>query len=450
MDEKTNSRYTDAELTFTGERFIPDLIEKSIVAEHFQRYHAVLDIVKGKKVLDAACGSGYGTALMASTAESVTGIDISTEAIGYAKKRYAELDNVQYIEASIAELPFEAHSFDVIVSFETIEHVNEELQNSFLQEIKRCLKADGILIMSSPDKRTYSELHDFNNEFHVKEFYFEEFEEFLQHEFKFCKHYLQGEQNISGEIIHTADGQSRSLKILNEADYHRDNDLYVISICSNQPIEFAAYDISSIFCYEYVPTAYSFVNHKYVAENIIYPQSFAKDRICTVNFDLSAQKTDGRIRFDPLENACCIVELLNIDTDAKDVRVVSLNHIKQDGNTYTFITIDPIIEIFGDFSQATYLEIQYKFIILDARTVAMLANSIMNARQQEFHAEINRKQQELSAVKADLATVKADLATVRQQKDELWEHINLITSARGYKALEKLRAIKRKILGEAR
>ena len=218
MDEKTNSRYTDAELTFTGERFIPDLIEKSIVAEHFQRYHAVLDIVKGKKVLDAACGSGYGTALMASTAESVTGIDISTEAIGYAKKRYAELDNVQYIEASIAELPFEAHSFDVIVSFETIEHVNDELQNSFLQEIKRCLKADGILIMSSPDKRTYSELHDFNNEFHVKEFYFEEFEEFLQHEFKFCKHYLQGEQNISGEIIHTADGQSRSLKILNEAD----------------------------------------------------------------------------------------------------------------------------------------------------------------------------------------------------------------------------------------
>ena len=120
MDEKTNSRCTNAELTFTGERFIPDLIEKSIVAEHFQRYNAVLDIVKGKKVLDAACGSGYGTALMASTAESVTGIDISAEAIGYAKKRYAELDNVQYMEASIAKLPFEAHSFDVIVSFQTI------------------------------------------------------------------------------------------------------------------------------------------------------------------------------------------------------------------------------------------------------------------------------------------------------------------------------------------
>lgn len=450
MDEKTNSRCTNAELTFTGERFIPDLIEKSIVAEHFQRYNAVLDIVKGKKVLDAACGSGYGTALMASTAENVTGIDISAEAIGYAKSRYAELGNVQYIEASIAELPFDAHSFDVIVSFETIEHVNEELQNSFLREIKRCLKEDGILIMSSPDKRTYSDLPGFNNEFHVKEFYFEEFEAFLQQEFKYCAHYLQGEQNISGEIIHAAHGQSRCLKVLNDVDYHSDNDLYVISICSNQPIDFAAYDISSVFCYEHIPTAYSFVNNEYVEENIIYPSSFAKGEICTVNFNLNTKKTNGRIRFDPLENVCCKVELLGIDTNAKDTRIVSLNHIKQDGNTYTFITIDPIIEILGDFSQATYLEIQYKVTILDTKTVAMLADERFIANQQKFDNEINSKQNEINSKQQELSAVQADLATVRHQVDELKNLIALITNARGYKALEKLRAIKRKILGEAR
>ena len=439
MAKTRNSQNMDAELFFTGERFVPDLIEKSIVAEHFQRYRAVLDIAKGKKVLDAACGSGYGTALMAATAQSVTGIDISTEAISYASKRYAKLSNVRYVEASIAELPFEEHSFDVIVSFETIEHVNEEMQNSFLREIKRCLKKDGILVMSSPDKRTYSDLPNFNNEFHVKEFYFNEFEAFLQQEFKHCKYYLQGDQNISGEIIHSADGQSTSLKFLNDMDYHRDNDLYVIAVCSNQPIDFAGYDISSVFCYEYVPTAYSFAGNEYVAENIIYPSHFAKGKICTAKFDIRGCQVDGRIRFDPLENACCTVEMLGIATDAKDVQIASLNHVKQDGNTYTFITIDPIMEITGDFSQATYLEIQYRFSILDARTVAMLADGAFAAKQQE----LNAKQQELNVT-------RADLATVRQQKDELLGLIDLITNARGYRALEKMRAIKRKITGKAR
>ena len=439
MAKTKSSQDMVVELSFTGERFVPDLVEKSIVAEHFQRYKAVLDIVKGKKVLDAACGSGYGTALMATAAQSVAGIDISAEAISYASKRYAELSNVRYIEASIAELPFEEHSFDVIVSFETIEHVNEELQNSFLREIKRCLKKDGILIMSSPDRRTYSDLPNFNNEFHVKEFYFNEFEDFLRQEFKHCKYYLQGEQNISGEIIHSVDGQSADLKILNDMDYHRDNDLYVIAVCSNQPIDLTNYDISSVFCYEYVPTAYRFIGNDYVAENILYPSYFAKGKICTVKFDLSGCQTNGRIRFDPLENACCTVEILNIATDAKEAKIASLNHVKQDGNTYTFISIDPIIEITGDFSQATYLEIQYRLSILDARTVAVLADKVFVAKQQE----LNAKQQELNAK-------QADLATVRQQKDELLELIDLITNARGYKALEKLRDIKRKITGGVR
>lgn len=443
MDEQTNSRCTNAELTFTGERFLPDLIEKSIVAEHFQRYNAVLDIVKGKKVLDAACGSGYGTALMASTAENVTGIDISAEAIGYAKSRYAELGNVQYIEASIAELPFDAHSFDVIVSFETIEHVNEELQNSFLREIRRCLKEDGILIMSSPDKRTYSDLPGFNNEFHVKEFYFEEFEAFLKKEFRYCKHYLQGAQNISGEVIHAADGKSSGLKILNKADYQRDNDLYVISICSNHQAGCNSYDLSSLFCYEYVPTAYTYAGKTYLPENIIYPASFENNEICTVKFNLEGRKTDGRIRFDPLENACCTIELLSIRTDAMNTRAASLNHMKQEGSKYTFITIDPIIEIFGDFSQATYLEIIYRLSILDTRTVSLLANRI-------FTAELNARQQEIADKQQELFACRQELESMRNQKEALQQELKLITSTRGYRALEKLRAIRRKIFGETR
>lgn len=434
--KKQHSKQIEDELSFTGERFVPYLTDKYIVAEHFQRYNAVLDIVKGKKILDAACGTGYGTALMSSTAASATGIDISPEAIEYAKHHYGECTNAHYVEASIASLPFPDHSFDVIISFETIEHVDGELQNSFLREIKRCLREDGLLIMSSPDKRTYSDLPGFQNEFHIKEFYVEEFEAFLQQEFKYCQYFLQGGHNLAGEFIHHAHGSSDSFKLLNKMNYQRDNDLYVISICSNKKIDFKDHDISSIFCYEQIPSAYTFVDNTYIADNIIYPGFFEGGEICTVKFNLTDKKTDGRIRFDPVENACCMIELLGVDTDAANTSIVSLNHVKQEGNKYTFITIDPIIEILGDFSQATYLEIQYKINILDIRTVSLMAYDIFAAKQDE----LNAKQQEIN-------NYQKDLEIVRQQLTSLRHEVKLITSTRGYKALEKIRAIRKKIIG---
>lgn len=435
MQEIAEHRETD--LAFTGERFVPTSIEKYIVAEHLQRYHAVLDLVQGKKVLDAACGTGYGTALMASVAAEATGIDISGEAVQYAKRRYAACGNAHYLEASVDALPFPDHSFDVIVSFETIEHVNEEIQNRFLREIKRCLKEDGLLVMSSPDKRTYSDLPGFHNEFHVKEFYVEEFEAFLQQEFRYCVHYLQGEQSLSGEVIHAAQGESPAIKVLNKLGYHRDKDLYEISVCSNAPLEGRPHDLSSIFGYEYVPTAYTFVDQTYTPEHIIYPAIFEAGDVCTVRFDLTGRETEGRVRFDPLENACCTVELLEVHTDAEAPRIASLNHIRQDGNAYTFVIIDPIIEIFGDFSQATYLEIRYRIQILDTKTVSALANRAIEAERQALAA----KQQELQ-------TCQGRLAEAMRGREALQQELERIKSTRGYRALEKLRAARRSVFGK--
>ena len=219
-------------------------------------------------------------------------------------------------------------------------------------------------------------------------------------------------------------------------NYQRDNDLYVISVCSNQKIDFKDYDISSVFCYEQIPSAYIYADNAYIADNIIYPSFFADKEICTAKFNLTDKKTDGRIRFDPLENACCTIELLNVDTDAANTSIVSLNHIKQEENKYTFITIDPIIEILGDFSQATYLEIQYKINILDIRTVSLMAYDIFAAKQDE----LNAKQQEINNYQKDLEIVRQQLASLRHE-------VKLITSTRGYKALEKFRSIRRKIIG---
>ncbi len=472
----SDNKSIDNELAFTGERFVTNLIDKYIVAEHYQRYNAVLEIVKGKKVLDAACGSGYGTALMATAAESVVGIDISAETIAYAQSKYAEPKNASYVEASIAELPFKDHSFDVIVSFETIEHVTEELQDSFLKEIKRCLKEDGMLIMSSPDKRTYTDLTGHINEFHIKEFYVDEFESFLKREFKYCQFYLQGEQSIAGEIIHSAQGDCSSIRLLNKVEYQPDNDMYVIALCSNKEAVLDKYDISNVFSYKYVPTLWPLEQGEYNRERIIQPCCFEEGKERIARFDLTGNRAEGKIHFAPLENACCSVELLGINTDAFDIKATSLNHVKQDGNKYTYITIGPAIELAGDFSHATYLEIRYRIIILDARTVGILShleldkkelekaqiitektkeidekNQIISEKNKEIdekNREINKYQNDIRELKEALERGQYALLVMTNNRDKLMQDIESIKSTKGYKVLEDLRAFRQKLTGK--
>jgi ubiquinone/menaquinone biosynthesis C-methylase UbiE len=162
---------TNQQLTFTGERFLPNEAGE-MWAEHWHRYHAIQHLVAGKRVLDVACGEGYGSALLSRVASTVSGVDISNEAITHATAKYLTQKNLNFIEASCTQLPFADHSFDVVVSFETIEHITEH--DAFLDEIKRVLTVDGLLIISSPNKAEYSDARNFQNEFHVKELYRDE------------------------------------------------------------------------------------------------------------------------------------------------------------------------------------------------------------------------------------------------------------------------------------
>lgn len=129
-------------MEFTGERFIPEKTDGIIATEHYHRYLAVMEFLKknsDKVVLDAASGSGYGTNLISKFSKKVYGIDISIEAVEYAKNNFSR-DNIEFLNSSIESLPFEDNTIDVIVSFETIEHVDLTAQNKFLNEINRVLK----------------------------------------------------------------------------------------------------------------------------------------------------------------------------------------------------------------------------------------------------------------------------------------------------------------------
>jgi len=156
-------------LDFTGERFVPG-IPGEIVYEHWHRYAFAQTLARGRRVLDVACGEGYGGALLAASALSVTGIDISDEAVQHASERYGNAHpNLRFLQASAASLPLEDHSIDVIVSFETIEHLPQSLQAPMIEEFARVLAPDGILILSSPNRPEYSPPGTPPNPFHVYE-----------------------------------------------------------------------------------------------------------------------------------------------------------------------------------------------------------------------------------------------------------------------------------------
>ena len=163
-------------LLFTGERFLPER-EGEIWYEHWHRYALASQLSQQRTVLDVACGEGYGAAMMAGNAVRVTGVDISADAIRHASNRYGHLANLEFITAPCDCLPFPDASFDLAISFETIEHI--ETQPAFIAELARVLRPDGVLLLSSPNKRLYSDAHDYHNEFHVRELYRNELEELL-------------------------------------------------------------------------------------------------------------------------------------------------------------------------------------------------------------------------------------------------------------------------------
>ena len=156
---------------FTGERFVPGA-SGEIWYEHWHRYHFAAPLVAGRKVLDIACGAGYGSALLAQTAAHVTGGDIADAALEHARRRYAALGNLEFRHADCAALPFPDVCFDAVVSFETIEHI--AAQDAFLDEVRRVLHPGGLVILSCPNKVEYSDKRGANNEFHVRELYRDE------------------------------------------------------------------------------------------------------------------------------------------------------------------------------------------------------------------------------------------------------------------------------------
>lgn len=165
-------------MEFTGERFCPH-VSGEIALEHYLRYLMAASLAKGKDVLDIACGEGYGSNLLASTADSVVGVDISKEVIVHATATYSA-SNLRFQQGNAADIPLPDASVDLVVSFETIEHHNRH--EDMLREIRRVLRPDGVLCLSSPDRSVNADIWGYSPH-HVKELNKKELEELISRYF---------------------------------------------------------------------------------------------------------------------------------------------------------------------------------------------------------------------------------------------------------------------------
>ncbi|WP_291088886.1 class I SAM-dependent methyltransferase [Empedobacter sp. UBA7494] len=242
-----------SELKMTGERLVTSFNNHYGKYEHLHRYAFSFQFAKQKVVLDVASGEGYGTNLLSNLATEIHGVDISKEAVEHAKLKYRN-SNINFHVSPAHILPFEDNKFDTIVSFETIEHLLE--QDEMISEMKRVLKDDGILILSSPEKNIYKE-RDPDNKFHLKELTLIELEVLLSKYFD-NKIILRQFMGVGSFILPKEDYDIKDAFSLYEGDYTQikkglteeiffNRDFFNVIICSAKEIEIEKYSLQSFF-----------------------------------------------------------------------------------------------------------------------------------------------------------------------------------------------------------
>ena len=162
------------------ERFVPGA-EGQIWYEHWHRYHFVAPFAAGRRVVDVACGEGYGAALLARTAAHVTGVDLSSEAVALARRRYGTAPNLEFLEGRCEAIPVAEGSADLVVSFETLEHLEEP--RALIAQASRVLRPDGLFVVSTPNKAVYTDRRGYHNPYHPSELYEPEFVAALKERF---------------------------------------------------------------------------------------------------------------------------------------------------------------------------------------------------------------------------------------------------------------------------
>ena len=235
-------------IDWTGERCVPWAPDVPVVYEHFHRYLWAAGFVGGRRVLDLGSGEGFGSAILAQTAAHVIGVDIDQLTVEHSRLNYAgpKLDFALGTALDLAD--YEDGSFDAVVAFEVIEHVRE--QEKVLSEISRVLSDDGIVIMSTPDRRMYDQGRSEPNPFHERELSLDEFLELLESRFTHVAAW--GQRTITGSHLHALGDPSSRRESTGASDFFIERagdewrvaaaptELYCVALASNAQMPAAA------------------------------------------------------------------------------------------------------------------------------------------------------------------------------------------------------------------
>lgn len=197
----------DTALEWTGER-LTTATSGQVEIEHLHRYFLARQLCRGLDVVDVASGEGYGSALLAQTARSVIGVELSHQAVMHSTSAYAA-SNLRFEQGDARKIPLADKSVDAVVSFETLEHFFEH--DLFIAEIRRVLRPNGLLILSSPERDVYSPLGSDANQYHAHELTRLEFEALVQSAFQHVHVLVQRPMIGSALIADDTSGPSHTL-----------------------------------------------------------------------------------------------------------------------------------------------------------------------------------------------------------------------------------------------
>ena len=392
-----------------------------------------MPLVAGKVVLDIASGEGYGSALMADAAERVIGVDISQATVEYASQRYYR-QNLAFLVGSCDKIPLPDSSVEVVTSFETIEH--HDKHQEMLQEIKRVLKPDGMLIISSPNRLTYSDEPNYSNPFHVKELYFHEFNSLLAGYFKHVVMY--GQRLATASFVYSLNPseqkqistfQGGAERLVQRAPCLR-SPIYFVSICSDDP---AVSQLSSDSIY--IDPSDDLLKNDQLSE--------ANKELALRAEELTKvrEQYDAQIRRDSLE--------------LSEVRSGYETQIKrlQDELAHDRSTYDAQITGFEtQISEALDALAHSRRMVSDyeAASNALIARheseikdirAVYEARTEELQARLNEQDGCLTAVRAQLSATRSELATAQAQLRKSEEILLWIETSRAWRWSSQFRRL---------
>ena len=220
---------------FMQERYVPGTWSKLAEYEHLPRYLFAQTLAEGRNVLDFGCGTGYGTAILARQAVSVTGIDIDAEAIDWARGQHRAV-NLSFEQWTDLGASKPAASFDLITCFEMIEHVAETTQVEAVRHFARLLAEDGLALISTPNP-AITQLYG-PNPYHIREMNKREFASLLREHFQYVELF---EQFVQPSVLISptqADGRASRIRGLNwnlELPSDKEPAIF-IAACSQRPI----------------------------------------------------------------------------------------------------------------------------------------------------------------------------------------------------------------------